>query len=243
MHGATLGDEIVRYILLEIGGVRSVRAGDHDTFARVVIDFQERATPAFALSNEGSVLRVAIGPEGQAVPSARPAIPGKKAENVLPAKEILAFPAAGSDRISVINDNEAVLTKDSAASELILLAASEEITIKGETAAIPAIETAGRDPKWGIDGRLAVKYSRDLKNDNEFENPNDVRGLFEGAVKYTFSPQNFFKAGVRYRYIQEWGGRGFRLLEGPAGRDLPQPCRGKCFSGDRHPDNPLGKNR
>ncbi len=51
---------------------------------------------------------------------------------------------------------------------------------------------------------LTIKYARDVSKDNAFESSRDIRTLMVVGAKYGWGMQNFIKAGVRFRYIEEY---------------------------------------
>lgn len=60
---------------------------------------------------------------------------------------------------------------------------------------------------------LTLKYGRDIKRDDAYEASRDIRLLFDGGLKYTWAPQNFLKAGFRFRYIEEYDPKLYTLSD------------------------------
>ncbi len=51
---------------------------------------------------------------------------------------------------------------------------------------------------------LTIKYARDVTKDNLFESSRDIRTLAVIGAKYGWGFQNFIKAGLRFRYVEEY---------------------------------------
>ncbi|MBW1794402.1 MAG: AMIN domain-containing protein [Deltaproteobacteria bacterium] len=89
---------------------------------------------------------------------------------------------------------------------ILLLGDSNEIILEDREGPIPEEKgTHGEsERKVKLEGDLEVKYSGDISEDDQLENLHDARSLFTSTIKYLLSPQNFIKAGIRVRYIEEW---------------------------------------
>jgi hypothetical protein len=204
--GAEVGPEVERNIPVSQDRIRSVRSGNHETFARVVIDIEGSEIPDFTLMTDGNILRVAIAQE-----DVRPESSSTSFVQVEPPVDVAEGIPSGRPEKHTAKIGSATRSASGygVGNSAFILASSEEITLGEVTELEEEGAAAGRGTRLEADGKLAVKYSRDLRRDDDFENLNDLRVLFEGSLKYSFTPQNFIKAGIRYRYIREWEGTGF----------------------------------
>jgi hypothetical protein len=201
--GAELAPEVERNIAVSQDSIRSVRSGNHETFARIVVDIEGAEIPEFTLMTDGSILRIAIEQE-----DVRPAS-SKSVVQVEPSVDVAEGIPSGRQEKHPANVGNGTRSGYGLGKSTLILAASEEITLGEGTDLKDETAAPGREARLEADGKLSIKYSRDLRRDHDFENLNDLRVLFEGSLKYSFTPQNFVKAGIRYRYIREWEGPGF----------------------------------
>ena len=99
------------------------------------------------------------------------------------------------------------------ASSLIVKKQDNILTLGSRVRAAAWRPSAKLVPELKIKGQLVTKYSQDLEVDNDFENAGDMRSFFAGEMKFAWSSQKFFKAGIRVRHIEEWDASPYSSLQ------------------------------